>query len=89
MLTETVLGRDEVETSINETAAFEKDRCWIDEQYEVLVRDYAEHWVAVKDGRVIASAVDLGELLSHVPDLAHTCVEFISPRRPGFPLSRE
>jgi hypothetical protein len=80
MAAEVGSGRESVDTSISETAAFEKDRCWIDEQYEMLVKDYAEHWVAVKDGRIIASAADLGELLAHVPDLAHTCVEFISPR---------
>jgi len=69
-----------VGTYPNETVAFEADRQWIDEHFEMLVRVYADHWIAVQHGRVIASAPDLGELLSHVPDLAYTCIEFINPQ---------
>jgi hypothetical protein len=65
---------------IDETLAFEADRTWIDANLSTLMREHAEHWIAVKDGRVIASEADLGELLSKVPDLAHTCVEFINSR---------
>jgi hypothetical protein len=63
---------------IDETLAFEADRAWIAANVTTLVREHAEHWIAVKDGRVIVSAVDLGEMLSRVPDLAHTCIEFIN-----------
>jgi hypothetical protein len=63
---------------LDETLAFEADRAWIAENLNTLVREHAEHWIAVKDGRVIVSSADLGEMLSRVPDLAHTCIEFIS-----------
>jgi hypothetical protein len=62
----------------DETLAFEADREWIDANLNVLRNQYADHWIAVKDGNVIACAADLGALLSQVPDLAHTCIEFVS-----------
>ena len=64
----------------DETKAFEADRAWIDQNRSTLIRQHADHWIAVKDGGVIASAVDLGELITKVPDLEHTCVEFINSR---------
>ncbi|MCL4504643.1 MAG: DUF5678 domain-containing protein [Chloroflexi bacterium] len=67
---------------IDETIAFEADRAWIDEHIAVLVEQFADHWIAVKGGRIIASEADLGELLGKVADLAHTCVEFIDGHLP-------
>lgn len=58
--------------------AFEADHAWIDRNREMLLERYADQWVAVKDGRVIASAPDLEALLSQVPDPAHLCVEFVT-----------
>jgi hypothetical protein len=64
---------------IDEVAAFEADRRWMDEHMMELIQHFADYWIAVKNERVIASAADLGELIAHVPDLEHTCVEYISP----------
>ncbi len=69
-----------METSIDETMAFEADHRWIHENYAVLLSAYADHWIAVKAGRVIASSPDLVELLTRVQDLATTCVEYINPQ---------
>jgi hypothetical protein len=65
---------------IDEIAAFEADREWIDAHMLVLVERCADHWIAVKRGQVIAVEADLGALLSKVPDLDHICVEFINAR---------
>ncbi len=62
---------------MDETIAFEADRAWIDEHIATLVEHFANHWIAVKGGRVIASEADLGALLSKITDLAHTCIEYI------------
>ena len=64
----------------DEMAAFEADREWIDTHILVLVEHCADHWIAVKHGQVIAIEADLGALLGKVPDLEHTCVEFINAR---------
>ncbi len=42
------------------------------------LEQYADQWIAVKGGEVIASDPDLTGLLSKLPDPAHTCVEFIT-----------
>ena len=64
--------------TIDEAAIFEVDRQWIDRHMHLLVDQFSDHWIAVKHERVIASEVDLSELLNKLPDLAHTCVEFIN-----------
>lgn len=58
--------------------SFEADHVWVNENREALVEQYAEQWIAVKKGQVIASDPDLASLLSKLPDPAHTCVEFIT-----------
>jgi hypothetical protein len=62
----------------NELLAFEADHVWISENLEMLLGQYADRWIAVKDGEVIASDPELAGLLSKLPDPAHTCVEFIT-----------
>ncbi len=62
----------------NELLAFEADHVWISENLKTLLDQYAEQWIAVKDGKVIASDPELAGLLSKLPDPAHTCVEFIT-----------
>jgi hypothetical protein len=62
----------------DELLKFEADHDWVAQSFESLVKEYAEQWVAVSCGRVIASAPDLPGLLSQLPDPAHTCVEFIT-----------
>jgi hypothetical protein len=71
---------------VDDTVAFEADREWIDAHIDILVQQYADYWIAVRNRRVIASEADLGALLGKVPDLAHTCVEFVSRQRPAQPL---
>lgn len=58
--------------------AFEADYVWINENLETLLEQYAEQWIAVENGQVIASDPDLTGLISKLPDPAHTCVEFIT-----------
>ena len=62
----------------NELLAFEADHVWISKNLKTLLEQYAEQWVAVKDGKVIASDPELAGLLSKLPNPAHTCVEFIT-----------
>ncbi len=61
--------------------AFEADHLWIQENLETLLGQHADQWVAVKDGRVVASSPDFSALLEKLPDPAHTCVEFITRER--------
>jgi len=62
----------------NQLLAFEADHVWVHENLETLLGQYAEQWIAVKNGQVIASDPDLTGLISKLPDPAHTCVEFIT-----------
>ena len=62
----------------NQLLAFEADHAWVSENLETLLGQYVDQWIAVKDGKVIASDPDLAGLLSKLPDPAHTCVEFIT-----------
>lgn len=62
----------------NELLAFEADHVWVSENLEMLLRRYADQWIAVKGGKVIASDPVLAGLLSKVSDSAHTCIEFIT-----------
>lgn len=61
-----------------ELLAFEADHTWVNENLEALLAQYADQWIAVKNGQVIASDSDLAGLLSKLPDPAYTCVEFIT-----------
>ena len=58
--------------------AFQADHLWISENLETLLKQYAEQWIAVENGQVIASDPDLSGLISKLLDPAHTCVEFIT-----------
>lgn len=62
----------------NDLLAFEADHVWINENLETLLEQYADQWIAVKDGKLIASDPDLGGLLKKLPNPARTCVEFIT-----------
>lgn len=58
--------------------SFEADHIWVNKNRETLLEQYADQWIGVKNGQVIASDPDLEGLLSKLPDPAHTCVEFIT-----------
>jgi len=62
----------------DELLAFEADHVWVNENLETLLEQYPDQWIAVKNGRVIASDPDLAGLLSKLPEPALTCVEFIT-----------
>jgi hypothetical protein len=62
----------------DELLAFEADHAWVNENLKTLLEQYADQWIAVKNGQVIASDPDLAGLLSKLSDPAHTCVEFIT-----------
>ncbi len=70
----------------NELLVFEADHIWIDENREMLLKQYADQWIAVKNGRVIASDPDFGGLLAKLQDPAQTCVEFITREYLGMVL---
>ena len=63
---------------LQQLQAFEEDHVWINEHLEILLSRYADQWIAVKNAQVIASAIELTELLVQLADPAHTCVEFIT-----------
>ena len=58
--------------------ALEADHLWVNENLEGLLEQYAEQWIAVENGQVIASDPDLTGLISKLPDPAYTCVEFVT-----------
>ncbi|MCS7061299.1 MAG: DUF5678 domain-containing protein [Anaerolineae bacterium] len=79
-------------------STFEREQQWIADHYAELVERYAEEWIAVKDQQVIAHSNDLTQLLNQVPDLEHTCIEFIEQQAPlpenltssaGLPISSD
>ncbi|MFH1908055.1 MAG: DUF5678 domain-containing protein [Chloroflexota bacterium] len=61
-----------------ELLAFEADHVWVSENLEMLLERYADQWIAVKDGKVVASGSDLAGLLTMLSDPTRTCVEFIT-----------
>ena len=77
MISMQVLATEVKMDVIDETTAFESDRQWLDAHIELLIENFANHWIAVKGERVIASEVDLSELLQHLPDISQTFIEFI------------
>jgi hypothetical protein len=66
------------EKMTNELIAFEADHTWVSDNLEKLLVQYTDQWVAVKNGKVLASDPDLTGLLDKLSDPAHTCVEFIT-----------
>ena len=62
----------------DELFAFEADHVWVNENLNTLLEQYADQWIAVKHGQVVANDPDLTGLLSKLPDPTHTCVEFIT-----------
>lgn len=58
--------------------SFEADHLWVNKNLEKLLERYADQWIAVKNGQVIASDPELERLLSKLTDPAYTCVEFIT-----------
>ncbi len=66
------------EQLIDELLVFQADHAWINQNLEELLEQYPERWIGVRNGHVIASERDLSDLLSKLPDPAHTCVEFIT-----------
>jgi hypothetical protein len=57
---------------------FESDHLWISRNLDVLWQQHADQWIAVKAGKVVATAPELANLLSQLSDPAHTCIEFIT-----------
>lgn len=62
----------------SELLAFETDHVWVSDNIGMLLEQYTDQWIGIKNGQVIASDPDLAGLLSKLPDPAHTCVEFIT-----------
>jgi len=62
----------------NNLLAFAADHAWVNENRQALLQQYAEQWIGVKNGQVIASDPDLAGLLTKLPDPAYICVEFVT-----------
>lgn len=69
--------------TLDKAQCFEADRDWMEKNMPLFMEQFNNCWIAVRDAQVIASEVDLGELLSKLSDLSYTCVEFISSTRDG------
>src|SRR5438105_240287 len=61
-----------------ELRQFTADHEWIEGNRETLLKQYADQWIAVKDGQVIASDPDLSSLRSRLSDPAHTSIQFLT-----------
>ncbi|MBC8230360.1 hypothetical protein H8E77_12505 [bacterium] len=61
-----------------EILAFESDYIWVHENFDALVKKYAEQWIAVKEHQVIATAPEFLTLLDKLSDPAHICIEFVT-----------
>ena len=57
---------------------FEEDHVWASEQLELLLSQYADQWIAVRDSQVIASDPELMVLQEKLADPAYTCIEFVT-----------
>jgi hypothetical protein len=66
------------ESSSRELRQFTADHQWIEGNRETLLEQYADQWIAVKDGQVIASDPELSNLRSRLSDPARTSIEFLS-----------
>ena len=49
---------------VEDLLAFEADHVWVNKNLNALLEKYAEQWIAVRNGQVIASNPDLTSLLS-------------------------
>ena len=61
-----------------ELRGFEADHVWINENLGVLVKQYSDQWIAVKNQQVVASDPEIEGLLKKVANPSHTCIEFIT-----------
>lgn len=65
-------------TISEELIAFADDHQWVHDNWELLVQQYPEQWIAVKKGQVIANDPDIDKLRTKLSDPARTCVEFVT-----------
>lgn len=72
------LSKKEGARICRELQAFAADHMWIEENREALLEQHNDHWIAVKNRKVIATDPELDGLLVKLDDPAHTCIEFIT-----------
>ena len=58
--------------------AFEADHVWINQNFNLLIKQYTNQWIAVKNKQVVASNPEIEGLLEKVANPAHACIEFIT-----------
>ncbi len=63
---------------IKELLSIQNDYVWLNENFDKLVKNYTDQWIAIKNSIVIASDPDFNGLLSKLTDSAHTVVEFVT-----------
>jgi hypothetical protein len=62
----------------SELSQFQADHIWIDQNREMLLAQYPEQWIAVRDNQVVASDPDFDGLLAKLTDPSGTAVEFLT-----------
>lgn len=67
-----------MEATTTDLKSFEEDHVWMDANRDHLASNYANRWIGVRHGAVVASDASLDALIQKLPDPAHTAVEFIS-----------
>lgn len=66
---------DELSTKLK---SFEDDHIWVQQNWERLLKEFSDQWIAVEGGRVIAGDPELDGLLAKLSDPSHTCIEYVS-----------
>lgn len=70
---------DDDATIIRELHRFRDDSDWLDENFERLLPEYENRWVAVRDCHIIASDPDLDALIAQPPEPGATAIKYIEP----------
>jgi len=78
------MGKPKTETSqlVQRLKKAEENRAWLETHWEELVQSYQDQWIAVHNGRVIASDADQARLFAKLrrdyPDFQLNAVELIT-----------
>ena len=76
---------------LEEMVQYERDLAWVIDNYDELIREYADAYVAVLNGKVVEHASRVEDLVEtlrrkHARQLPKILVEFIYSEHPNFVL---
>lgn len=57
---------------------FEEDHVWVNGNWELLLKEFSDQWIAVQGGQVVVSDPDLDALLARLSDPSHSCIEYVT-----------